>query len=171
MVKTVARVLLMVLLAVAGGTAMAVAWLLGGAVVHPDQITLLPEAIMVGAVLGHLSSAVVVPALWRKRFDQIALWVYLPCLTVAAATGPFAAPEPTFALLALVLIASVGICFVRLRSTVEVRYAGECLVCGYNLRGNSSGLCPECGTSIGSTTRERKSAPPSLPPNAANGVQ
>jgi hypothetical protein len=26
---------------------------------------------------------------------------------------------------------------------------GQCLVCGYNLTGNVSGRCPECGTPCG----------------------
>jgi hypothetical protein len=29
------------------------------------------------------------------------------------------------------------------------RYRGCCASCGYNLTGNTSGVCPECGTSIG----------------------
>ena len=32
---------------------------------------------------------------------------------------------------------------------------GHCLVCGYNLTGNTSGRCPECGTPV---ERERKTA-------------
>ena len=27
--------------------------------------------------------------------------------------------------------------------------AGGCEACGYDLTGNSSGVCPECGTSVG----------------------
>jgi hypothetical protein len=28
------------------------------------------------------------------------------------------------------------------------RRAGRCLTCGYSLRGNVSGVCPECGTPV-----------------------
>ncbi len=31
------------------------------------------------------------------------------------------------------------------------RTAGQCLGCGYNLTGNTSGVCPECGLSIDAT--------------------
>ena len=30
---------------------------------------------------------------------------------------------------------------------------GRCQSCGYNLTGNTSGLCPECGTEIGDTRK------------------
>jgi len=28
------------------------------------------------------------------------------------------------------------------------RLRGECIQCHYNLKGNASGVCPECGTRI-----------------------
>ena len=31
------------------------------------------------------------------------------------------------------------------------RREGLCLSCGYDLTGNESGVCPECGTVVGST--------------------
>src|SRR5215472_12786227 len=30
---------------------------------------------------------------------------------------------------------------------------GECWWCGYNLTGNTSGICPECGTTVPATTK------------------
>lgn len=33
------------------------------------------------------------------------------------------------------------------RRMSERRARGECAMCGYSLRGNTSGTCPECGTS------------------------
>ena len=51
---------------------------------------------------------------------------------------------------ALVLIAgSIRFFYLRrsrLQRQRELR--GDCLVCGYNLTGNASGICPECGTPI-----------------------
>jgi hypothetical protein len=39
-----------------------------------------------------------------------------------------------------------------LRLLVVIRGVGKssacCMVCGYNLTGNTSGVCPECGTAI-----------------------
>ncbi len=34
----------------------------------------------------------------------------------------------------------------------ERRKRNQCLVCGYNLEGNESGICPECGTACASPT-------------------
>ena len=34
---------------------------------------------------------------------------------------------------------------------------GLCATCGYDLRGNTSGVCPECGTPVASTVREIQS--------------
>jgi hypothetical protein len=39
--------------------------------------------------------------------------------------------------------------------------AGHCHACGYNLTGNTSGVCPECGT-----TAESKSVPSRIPDNS-----
>jgi len=36
----------------------------------------------------------------------------------------------------------------RLRRRRKRRKVGHCLACGYNLTGNVSGICPECGTAI-----------------------
>ncbi|HXE54709.1 MAG TPA: hypothetical protein VN541_16930 [Tepidisphaeraceae bacterium] len=35
----------------------------------------------------------------------------------------------------------------RVRSSLKIGHGG-CAVCGYNLTGNTSGTCPECGTAI-----------------------
>jgi uncharacterized paraquat-inducible protein A len=32
------------------------------------------------------------------------------------------------------------------------RARGQCAECGYDLTGNTSGVCPECGTSCGTST-------------------
>ena len=54
---------------------------------------------------------------------------------------------PTAFLALLVPVVFMGF-FKRLRK--RPRYsAGHCRVCGYNLTGNVTGICPECGTSFG----------------------
>jgi hypothetical protein len=47
-----------------------------------------------------------------------------------------------------ILLTSVlpAIVFLRLRRQSYRRVRGQCLTCGYNLTGNVSGTCPECGT-------------------------
>ena len=52
-----------------------------------------------------------------------------------------------FALTAAVLPVSLGIGFIRRRRVCRIA-AGSCHHCGYNLTGNTSGVCPECGTAI-----------------------
>jgi uncharacterized paraquat-inducible protein A len=45
-----------------------------------------------------------------------------------------------------------GLKLKRENDLVEQRArAGQCTTCGYNLTGNVSGTCPECGTSISRT--------------------
>lgn len=50
--------------------------------------------------------------------------------------GPLWAPALFFLILA------------SLRLLVRRPRAGHCNVCGYNLQGNTSGVCPECGTPV-----------------------
>lgn len=40
----------------------------------------------------------------------------------------------------------VGLCFPRLERWAIP--AGHCTTCGYNLTGNTSGVCPECGSGV-----------------------
>jgi hypothetical protein len=58
------------------------------------------------------------------------------------------------------------------------RRQGECLRCGYNLTGNVSGICPECGTPVPGTgqprvehnaTRERGTSTSRTPPRRGAG--
>lgn len=51
------------------------------------------------------------------------------------------------------LLAGVSvICTVTIANCARIlhdrEHAGQCLSCGYDLRGNTSGRCPECGTPI-----------------------
>ena len=40
------------------------------------------------------------------------------------------------------------------------RHRGKCVGCGYSLKDNVSGVCPECGTGVAKPRRERASAEP-----------
>ena len=53
-------------------------------------------------------------------------------------------------LLAILFAAYPTIAFIRkpLRRRRERRRKGLCLTCGYDLTGNVSGVCPECGTKV-----------------------
>ncbi len=52
----------------------------------------------------------------------------------------------------IVLVAALtwntGIARTRSRSPQEVADATFCSECGYNLKGNESGVCPECGSTV-----------------------
>ena len=50
--------------------------------------------------------------------------------------------------LALVLIALPAIWSISTIRTRHRKKGGRCLACGYNLTGNTSGVCPECGTPV-----------------------
>jgi len=48
----------------------------------------------------------------------------------------------------------IGILVYRVISSYHRRYpAGFCQICRYNLTGNESGVCPECGTPIAAEVR------------------
>lgn len=44
----------------------------------------------------------------------------------------------------LLSLLAMGISYVTSRGSIE-RMAGFCMMCGYDLTGNVSGRCPECG--------------------------
>lgn len=75
----------------------------------------------------------------------------------------------TWLIAGLILVAAaqflliVGCVFWKLPRRGELRWeraAEACVRCGYDLRGNVSGTCPECGMPI------FRGAPPPLPPEA-----
>jgi hypothetical protein len=49
-------------------------------------------------------------------------------------------------LLAILPVLWLVLCLIRRRPS-----AGQCTLCGYDLTGNTSGVCPECGTPVMST--------------------
>ena len=55
-------------------------------------------------------------------------------------------------------------CLARVRGRRTMRRAaGACLACGYSLRGNVSGVCPECGMAAGAAAGTgRDSADPGI---------
>jgi hypothetical protein len=72
----------------------------------------------------------------REVILQVPLWMLILLF------GVF----PTYALIAR-----------RVREHIRIE-RGQCLKCGYNLTGNTSGVCPECGTAIASRKRAPNAA-------------
>lgn len=66
----------------------------------------------------------------------------------------------TLALAAAILPVTWIIAFARyrLRRRIALRH-GLCTTCGYNLAGNTTGICPECGASPGHTLKAQTQAP------------
>jgi len=54
----------------------------------------------------------------------------------------------------LLLYPSIHITLMFARWRIRMR-SGACLACGYDLRGNVSGICPECGTAIDKSRRPK----------------
>lgn len=49
----------------------------------------------------------------------------------------------------LTLVAvTTAIPLIRKRDRDRLAQSGRCIRCGYNLAGNASGVCPECGTPV-----------------------
>ncbi len=49
---------------------------------------------------------------------------------------------------------------IRVRRSLQQMPYAHCGVCGYNLAGNRSGRCPECGTPIPKSDMQMESTPP-----------
>jgi hypothetical protein len=86
---------------------------------------------------------------WKAYADWDALGIgyrYLPPL-VAGASRSHEITVPLWYLLAPGFLAP-ALAAARIRWTHKRRLAGHCPSCGYDLTGNVSGVCPECGGAI-----------------------
>ncbi|MDB5910612.1 MAG: hypothetical protein JWP34_4726 [Massilia sp.] len=78
----------------------------------------------------------------------------------AAGTDEFAAKRiiviPWWLIWAAVGLPPVGlVVWLRKRKTARLHAANRCIHCGYSLKGNLSGVCPECGSRIGPVAEVR----------------
>ncbi len=89
---------------------------------------------VVGLAVGLLVFVVLQGVLGILRVDEVSLWL----AGVHGVTGQI------FLGLTVVMAAAVGRVWLK-RSWPE----NHCVECGYNLRGNVSGACPECGRAVG----------------------
>jgi hypothetical protein len=82
----------------------------------------------------------------------VALGVAVIAYVIAPVEGSRdrARAELLFALISLAIGCGAGFCWYRTRAPVRRPFPpGRCRKCGYNLTGNVSGRCPECGTPVG----------------------
>jgi len=106
------------------------------------------ENFVMGATVGYLSSAVVVPLLWRKKLRVALPLVYGPVIVIGMITVLIIPPFGAVMATCLTLLAASITAAVRLPVVWQPPRRGACKECGYNLRGNRSGRCPECGQAI-----------------------
>lgn len=92
------------------------------------------------------STLVRVPGMWLEWYRQKAgyrrFYVRMDLFTLAMLT---------------ILYPMIHLATVRIRRSVR-RRRGQCLSCAYSLRGNDSGICPECGGEIISISTATDSA-------------
>jgi hypothetical protein len=64
------------------------------------------------------------------------------------ATGDFGWWAILVAVISLVSWVGTVTALAKRKTTTLRRKHGQCLGCGYSLTGNTSGVCPECGTAV-----------------------
>ncbi len=97
---------------------------------------------------------------WRKTHSR-RLWIALGLHWTVFFSGwglavcqPFDWLDLNFVLAIILIVISYPIMIVTSVATVrsflpdEIKRRGYCVACGYNLCGNTSGVCPECGQAI-----------------------
>ena len=105
-------------------------------------------AFVLGSAIGFILSPLMIFCLWRKNFDSC-LWLVFG---LSLATGiivnllvpeRLGGPHNVYAGYLVMLLGALVIS--RLKPNIVPRARGHCLYCNYNLRGDYSGGCPECG--------------------------
>ena len=132
MIRETARIFWMMALLIAGGASMGLVsdWF--------------GESLVWGMIGGYLSSALVVPLLWRRRLAISYPLVIGVGLLVTAATTFLPYGNAVFAGL-LSSCAAAIVLYLRLPIVFPSRLPGLCPSCGYNLHRLRSPRCPECG--------------------------
>jgi hypothetical protein len=122
-------------------------------------VAVVPFLAEVGVMFGVVIGLVTAPGLYvcvRNKEPLLALGIIYGATTaVAVASSTTQSPMLAlqFTLLAFVLM-SVAVWLLLPR--VRPRFAaGHCQTCGYDLTGNVSGRCPECGTAADSAITDR----------------
>jgi hypothetical protein len=78
------------------------------------------------------------------------LLVAVPPFIIMTVTKDSSAATFGFVLVSLTLFSSPALCWMMLldKSAISDAAARACLRCGYDLTGNTSGICPECGQDV-----------------------
>lgn len=104
--------------------------------------TFLPIGALLGAAAGLLIAPFHLAFLARKPLEKAIPLLYAPACVAWACVLPFQHP---FLSMAAVGATVIVMCVVVYIVMDDLHPAGACQKCGYNLTGNTSGKCPECG--------------------------
>jgi hypothetical protein len=106
-------------------------------------------AMVIGGVfVGHLYNVIAVPCLWWKDLRKALPLTFGPIALLAGVSAAWMNLGPAVLLTSMVsAVWLIAVAFILPRER-EIMRAGLCQACGYSLRGNRSGQCPECGASI-----------------------
>lgn len=129
-----------------------------------EGITLTPSAYARTVTVGRATDGAVCLRILHAYPGQVGSYA----LVSQAFPAPPARTTPTIHLTGVrtsvslpvaLLIAYPLVALTRSRILRHQRRVGYCAQCGYNLTGNVSGLCPECGTSVEGPLRDQESKP------------
>ncbi|MFM9956757.1 MAG: hypothetical protein ACKVZJ_01665 [Phycisphaerales bacterium] len=107
-----------------------------------------------GVFLGVLVSLIIAPLIYKKPIGHAQSSVFVPSLLVAVVVSASVASDvPLWSAMACAATTIVASIVVRFAMPDFVpREEHHCPTCAYDLRGNTSGVCPECGNSESSNT-------------------
>lgn len=123
-------------------------------VLIPDPIWSLVVGIPTGAIAGAMCAPIGMACLWRKDINEatrvLAIGVAPSVAMLTLLLGNIIAVLLTSVCCFILAVIFVG---ARLPDRPELIDPTKCKTCGYNLTGNVSGICPECGTAICDASR------------------
>lgn len=152
--KRSTRIALLLAFSVAGGALSGMAAIIGiqmtGRFHGPRLLSLdffasvVPAAGIAGGIVGFMVSPLLMVALYSPPLRLSLRWVYIPAITTAFVFGLPPALDPSWTYLSVPVF--IVMSFIA-RAVLPKLHTSEglCPHCGYNLTGNTSGKCPECG--------------------------
>ena len=119
----------------------------GGYVI--DAIFTIVSAFM-GGVAGALCSILAFRWLRRKKLGRVAIWLLVVHVPIVIVLSPLLVRTllsgKGWIIPILAGASSILVSVIISRKLPDLQVPGHCPTCGYNLTGNTSGVCPECGS-------------------------